>query len=190
MTKDLKYLTQYNTIGITGIIGCGKSFLAHYLCSLYEANIIEIDDIRRNMLWSSLSAESVNLRKALIKEFYIQDYDCQFFFDRESFTDFIFSDIQILKNFNSICQSYFKKTIKKNLLPNRLNCIVWVNLIEDNYVDMIEHIVYVDISHKRWSDFNKENLIIQKRLNFQLDCEKKKNLLDHLSVSYEVFYNE
>lgn len=184
-------LLNYHIIGITGIIGAGKSFLSHKLKSQYHANIIEIDDIRRDMLWQSLSQDSVNLRKELIKEFHITTYNKNYFFDRTNFTKKIFSSEIILQKFNSLCKPYFCTSIKERIKTNSLNCIVWVNLIEDYYVDLIEHLVFIDISEHQWLKYNQNNLTFMlERYNMQTEMIEKKKLLQQLSISYEVYSNE
>lgn len=190
MNKNFQHLNQYYIIGITGVIGSGKSFLSHYLKSYYQANIIEIDTIRRDMLWNSFSSQSVQLRKELTEEFCIEKYDSQYFFDRTSFTQFIFSNIHFLNKFNVICKPYFKEAIKNLLISERLNCVVWVNLIEDDYLDMIEYMIYVNISQDKWNQFNQGQKIVTERLNTQLDLVSKKTLLKNLPICYEVFENE
>lgn len=190
MNKNFQHLTQYDIIGITGVIGSGKTFLSNYLQSYYQANIIEIDTIRRDMLWSSLSQSSIQLRQELIQEFSIKDYNFQWFFDRTRFTQFIFSNIHLLNKFNAICQPYFKDSIRNQLIPEQLNCIVWVNLIEDNYLDMINYLVYVNISQDKWVQLNQEHILVKERIKTQLDLLSKLKLLKNLSIAYEVFENE
>lgn len=190
MNKNFQHLTQYHCVGITGVIGSGKTFLAQYLQSCYQANIIEIDDIRRNMLWISLSQQSIQLRKELIQAFSIEQYDSDFFFDRKNFTHFIFSDIALLSQFNSICQPYFKEVIKSQFLSQQLNCIIWVNLIEDNYLDMIDYMIFIDILQHKWELFNQQQILVKERFTMQLDFLSKKRLLNNLLIPYEVFNNE
>lgn len=190
MNKNFQHLTQYHIIGITGVIGSGKTFLSNYLQSYCQANIIEIDTIRRDMLWSSLSQSSIQLRQELIQEFSIEYYDFQLFFDRIRFTQLIFSNIHLLNKFNAICQPYFKDSIRNQLIPEQLNCIVWVNLIEDDYLDMIEYLIYVNISQDKWIQLNQDQIMVIERLHSQLDLISKRTLLENLPIFYEVFENE
>lgn len=184
-------LSQYHIIGITGIIGAGKSFVAEKIKRQYQANIIELDDIRRDMLWHSLTIEAVNLRKELIKEFSIKNYDNNYFFDRDSFTTFIFSNEDILKKFNLLCVSYFLDNIREKIVQHTLNCIVWVNLIEENYLPFIDYVIFVDISQEKWQKNNHNNLsLIQERYTKQTHVDNKKNLLNNLTLPYEVYHNE
>lgn len=184
-------LSQYKVVGITGIIGSGKTFLSELLKHSHKANIIEVDNIRRSMLWHSLSIDSINLRKDIIHQFSIDKYDENYFFDRSSFTQLIFSNVNILQKFNLLCRPYFYKNIKDNILDDVLNCIVWVNLIEDDYLDLIEHLLFIDISQQQWLTYNINNLdFISQRYNMQTDIINKKQLLTQLKISYEVYTNE
>lgn len=184
-------LSQYHIIGVTGIIGAGKSFVAERIKQQYDANIIELDDIRRDMLWYSLSPEAYNLRKSIIEKFSINSYDAHYFFDRENFTKFIFSDEYMLRQFNLLCVNYFLDNIRKKILPNKLNCVVWVNLIEENYLQLIDYLIFVDISEKQWLQNNQNNFsLIQQRYNKQTHSDNKKKLLNNLTTAYEVYHNE
>lgn len=182
---------KYKFIGITGVIGSGKSFVAQSLKDQYCANIIEIDDIRRDLLWNCLSPLAVSLRQELIRIFDIKAFDEDFFFDRSSFTDYIFSDSLLLKKFNLICFPYFKEEINHRFVSDKLNLLVWVNLIEDNYFTLVEHVILVHISETVWLERNLSHLKdMQARLKLQSNAEEKQLLLHSLLISHEVLNNE
>ena len=78
-------LQSNDFLGITGVIGSGKSFLAQNF-SIYEneiyinstnspISVFEIDDIRRELLWNSQSNLAIKLRKQLTKFFNIKNYN-------------------------------------------------------------------------------------------------------------------
>lgn len=181
---------HYNLLGITGIIGCGKSFVAIELKNKYNANVIEIDDIRRYFLWSLKTKEALSLRKELIDTFLIDNYNDEYFFNREIFTNFIFSDISILNKFNRICFPYFINEIKNKLIKDSFNILVWVNLIEDNYVQLTDYVLFIEVCNKRWKQYNSENIHgMKKRLDKQKSNLEKKLLLNNLSIPYEVYNN-
>lgn len=179
-------------IGITGVMGAGKSYFANNFSKYYpehkEINIIEIDEIRRKLLWKSNSSLAIDLRKKIISEFSILNYDEKFLFNREIFTNYIFSDKKILDKFNEICKDFFVKEIKNNYEKEKLNLLVWVNLIEEEYFKLVNSIIYVDINEVTWSKRNNE-LICKSRLDFQTDIKKKKELLKMLNINYKVFNN-
>lgn len=182
---------QYSFIGITGVIGSGKSFFANSLKNTYDANIIELDHIRRHLLWSSYSSLAISLRKKLIHMFNIDKYDAFFFFNREQFTNIIFSNIDILNEFNKICFPYFKEEINNHFIENKLNVLIWANLIEDDYHTFLEHVILITVSQETWTLRNALYLTsMQTRLSLQSSEEYKIKLLNSLSISYEVFINE
>jgi len=181
-------LNQFNVIGISGIIGSGKSYISNKIKEKYQANLIEIDDVRRFLLWQSMDELSCKLRED-INIYFNLDYD-NLMFHRKEFSDFIFSEKKKLDDFNLICVPYFKTYIQSILLPNQLNLITWVNLVEDNYIDLLDYIIFINISEKTWTKRNLSQLeMIIKRLNKQNTLEEKiKQLNDRLP--YEVYLNE
>lgn len=184
---------QHKFIGITGIIGSGKSFFVNSILKKYDPNIIEVDDIRRNLLWYSLSDLALNLRKTLINAFLITHYDENFFFDRTTFTHYIFSHASILARFNRICFPYFKKEIESLFIPDKLNLLVWVNLIEDNYYVLVDHIVLVVVTEKTWLErhsHTSDMKLIEERLKIHNTSNIKQQLLHTIAISHEVFINE
>lgn len=187
---DINKYYQYNVIGITGIIGSGKSFLSQLLKNECNANIIEIDDIRRELLWSSLSLLAVNLRKEIIKNCNIKIFDNNFFFNRESFTNYIFKDINTLHRFNDMCIPYFKEEIKNRIELDQINCIVWVNLIEESYLDLMNYLIILNISEEQWINNNKEDInLLLKRREKQNTFEDKIKMLNKYKIKFEVINN-
>ena len=181
-------LNQFNVICISGVIGSGKSFISDKIKEKYQANLIEIDDVRRYLLWKSTDNLAYELREKLNIYFKL-NYD-NLMFHRQEFSEFIFSEQKILDDFNLICVPYFKTYIQSILLPNQLNLITWVNLVEDNYIDLLDYIIFINISEKTWTKRNLSQLeMIIKRLNKQNTLEEKiKQLNDRLP--YEVYLNE
>lgn len=181
-------LNQFNVIGISGIIGSGKSYISNKIKEKYQANLIEIDDVRRYLLWKSTDNLAYELREQLNIYFKL-NYD-NLMFHRKEFSDFIFSEQNILDDFNLICVPYFKSYIQSQLLTNQLNLITWVNLVEDNYVDLLDYIIFVDVSEKTWKQrnfFDIDN--IKKRLDKQKSLNEKIQQLNN-RLPYEVFLNE
>lgn len=184
----MENLNQFHAVGISGIIGSGKSYVSQHLQKVYQANLIEIDDVRRFLLWQSTDELSCKLREEITIYFNL-DYD-NLMFHRQEFSDFIFSEKKILDDFNLICVPYFKTYVQSILLPNQLNLITWVNLIEDNYIDLLDYIVFINISENTWKQRNLYQLeMIIQRLNKQNTLEEKIKQLNH-RLPYEVYLNE
>lgn len=187
---DITKYNQYEVIGITGIIGSGKSFLSKRLEINNNANIIEIDEIRRNLLWYSLSLLAIDLRKEIIKQFNIGVFDNNYFFNRKKFTEYIFSDIENLKKFNQLCIPYFKEEIKNKIIENKLNCIVWVNLIEERYLELLEYLIILNITEEKWHNNNKKDIdLLLKRREKQNSFKSKITMLKCNNIKFEVINN-
>lgn len=181
-------------IGITGVMGAGKSYFAKNIFKGtpydYDINIIEIDDIRRDLLWESNQPLAKNLRQEIIKNFNILEYDECFLFDRVKFTQYIFSNEEILKKMNFLCKEFFIQEIKNKCKEDKINLLIWVNLIEENYLDIINSIIFIDINEALWIKRNKNNSLFDTRIKLQTNIESKKELLNNVNVHYEVFKNE
>lgn len=192
----MKQFNNNELIGITGTIGAGKSFLAQSFSLLYpqyenRINVIEIDNIRRNLLWESLSALALDLRLKLIKTFNISHYDKNLFFNRKDFTEYIFSHTDILQQFNQLCKPFFIQEINQLRKEDKVNLLVWVNLIEENYLPLLDFIIFVDVTEKTWLQRNLNDLeSLQTRIKFQTNYNEKIKLLETINIPYEVFYNE
>lgn len=187
----MKDLNRYNVIGITGSIGVGKSYIASKIEKEFNANIIEVDNIRRFFLWESLEKESLLLREKIINLYKIENVLENYFFDRNLFTEKIFKTKKELKKINKICTPFFKDYIKKQIIKNKLNCIIWSNLIEDNYLDLIEHILLIDISDNDWHKLNNKNIeLILRRKKVQSSINEKINYLKKVNKSFEIIKNE
>lgn len=181
-------------IGITGVMGAGKSYFAKNIFKGtpydYDINIIEIDDIRRDLLWESNQPLAKNLRQEIIKNFNILEYDECFLFDRVKFTQYIFSNEEILKKMNFLCKEFFIQEIKNKCKEDKINLLIWVNLIEENYLNIINSIIFIDINEALWIKRNKNNSLFDTRIKLQTNIESKKELLNNVNVHYEVFKNE
>lgn len=193
-------LQSNDFLGITGVIGSGKSFLAQNF-SIYEneiyinstnspISVFEIDDIRRELLWNSQSNLAIQLRKKLTKFFNIKNYNSEYFFDRIEFTNFIFSSKDILNEFNTVCKPFFIHYIHQNQLKNHINLIVWVNLIEDYYHlnFPFKHIIHTTISNKKWNKHNSS--ILSHRIKLQNNPYKKNKILKTSGIPYSIIYYE
>ncbi len=192
----MKQFNNNELIGITGTIGAGKSFLAQSFSLLYpqyenRINVIEIDNIRRNLLWESLNALALDLRLKLIKTFNISHYDKNLFFNRKNFTEYIFSHTDILQQFNQLCKPFFIQEINQLREEDKVNLLVWVNLIEENYLPLLDFLIFVDVTEKTWLQRNLNDLeLLQTRIKFQTNYNEKIKLLETINIPYEVFYNE
>ncbi len=190
----MKYKNN-DLIGITGIMGAGKSFFANSFDTIYneyknKINIIEIDDIRRNLLWKSKELNALKLRQEIINQFSI-GHDENLFFNRELFTGYLFSNIELINKFNKLCKPYFIEEIKSSMCENKVNFLIWVNLIEENYLGLLNHIVFIDVTEEKWLKRNSYNLeLFQLRLKFQNNSNIKKELLKNIKISYEVHLND
>lgn len=192
----MKQFNNNELIGITGTIGAGKSFLAQSFSHLYpqyenRINVIEIDNIRRNLLWESLNALALDLRLKLIKTFNISHYDKNLFFNRKDFTEYIFSHTDILQQFNQLCKPFFIQEINQLRKEDKVNLLVWVNIIEENYLPLLDFLIFVDVTEKTWLQRNLNDLeSLQTRIKFQNNYNEKIKLLETINIPYEVFYNE
>lgn len=192
----MKQFKNNELIGITGTIGAGKSYLANSFSVIYtqyedRINVIEIDDIRRNLLWSSTDPLALDFRETLIKSFRISEYDNELFFNRNLFTDYIFSHTDTLQKFNELCKPFFIEEVKNFKKEDKVNLLVWVNLIEDNYLPILDFLIFVDVTEKVWLQRNINDLeSLQKRIKFQTNYNEKIKLLESINLPYEVFYNE
>lgn len=125
------------TIGITGALGSGKSTLAHKIkTNNPHYHIIEVDDLRRYVLWESLEEEHLSLREQLCHAFHLP------VFDRVIFTDLIFSSIENLSLYRSIMTPVLKNMVQQHITQYNYCIVVWAYLIEEQYVDMV-NIVYL-----------------------------------------------
>ena len=187
-------------IGVTGIINSGKSFFSHNIQNYENKHytnshhcpflIFDIDVIRRELLWNSLSTLAIHLRKKIIHFFKIPHYDHQYFFNREEFTELLFSQLDTLNSFNLLAKPFFIEFIIQNQKDNHINIIEWVHLIEDQYyLDLpIKHIFYTSINQDKWLK-NTTDLILS-RAKYIHNEDTQLSLLEQSHLSFSIIKHE
>lgn len=163
---------MYN-FGITGDIASGKSYLSLLLKShLPRINIIEIDDIRRYILWYSVENEHIEIRKKLAILFEEKTYSNFFWINRITFTTKLFSHSSYLSLFSKIMTPLIQEYIKHHYFKqNSINVIVWVFLLEEHYDNLLNGEIILT-NFKSIKDNNLKNREkIQKEL-FQRNLNK------------------
>lgn len=163
---------MYN-FGITGDISSGKSHLSLLLKShLPFVNIIEIDDIRRYILWHSVEPTHISIRKELSTLFSEKTHSHFYWMNRETFTQKLFSSSYFLSLFSKKMTPIIKEYIKHHYFKkNTVNVIVWVFLLEENYNELLngEIILTQFNSQKNINVIHRQ--LVQKEL-FQRDLKR------------------
>ena len=172
---------------ITGAINSGKTYFANELQKRMDYQIIEVDDVRRHLLWDSTEKNHVLLREFLSDEFQISTSGNYKFLNREELTNKIFARPENLKQYSLIATPFIKEhilTIQKNK-----SFLVWVFILEENYDEMCDgKIIEVIDSNPIASDFLKQRDVIQKNALFkrkrEADIEYHRTNVDNFIRNY------
>ena len=146
-----------SVIGITGFLGVGKTFLANYIAKEKNAEIIEIDNLRRFFLWESDDANAIDLRIELACNFDLSFIGRNFILNREETTNLIFKNKDNFKTANKIIARYLKEHVKKIIKKDSNYILVWAYLVEDDYTALIDNLILVNVSEKIKIDRLKNN---------------------------------
>lgn len=174
-------------IGITGSLGSGKTFISK---KLFGNNFIEVDDVRRKLLWNSNDNNSIELRKLLIKELRLEIIDDNYNFNRILYTNVVFSSLENLELTNKIITPYIKDSIVKSEIKN----INWAYFIEDGYCDLIDCIYIVHTSKNTIKNRLIKSLqnyeYVKNRIDLEPSLESRIKYLINNNIKYEVIINE
>lgn len=150
-------------IGITGSIGCGKSYAVKIFKQICNQNkiqaiFIDVDDVRRNILKNeNIDKEKLNKKIYTSKE------------EMQKYKQFI----------NPKIKEYLINQINQN---DGFIFIEWALLVEDGFDDLVSNVIVIDckpdvqISRLENSDLSKEEIL--KRINLQLTNKEKINKLE------------
>lgn len=119
---------------ITGSINSGKSYFANEIKKRMNFQIIEVDDIRRHILWNSIDSEHVFLRKNLADLFSLPVIGMHALMNREIFTHKIFESPENLYNYSQVATPVIKNYINK--IQKNDSFLVWVYILEEGYDDL------------------------------------------------------
>lgn len=150
-----------NVYGVTGLMGAGKSSVARMLGSqIKDSNIIEIDDIRRELLWG-VSANQ-NLQEEISNQFglSVKNFESQ----RTKLSDRVFDNKENLKKYANTLFPYIAAEIEKQMNLFTHTLLVWAYLAEDGYLNYVNQTVFLVHTH---------NDIIKSRNKFDVDTEKR-----------------
>lgn len=167
-------------IGITGLMGSGKSTLSAKLKKLLNNNItvIDVDLFRRKLIKDK---SFIDILKREIKEL---------------------KDIKYLNKLiynNQKCMVIFKKELYKNLKNyiskiKGLVLIDWALIIDDGLTNWFDKIILVKCSKKiilqRLSNGDLSSLDVKKRLCLQFSFKEKLNILKKRNINYLIVKNE
>lgn len=154
--------------GITGLINTGKTTLANKLALILDYKIIEVDDVRREILWNSKDNKHVRLRKDLAEIFKLNTYSQYHWINRELFTKEIFKNPESLYNYSLIATPTIKEYI--NLKQEDNSFIVWVYLLEEGYDSFINGKIIEVVNI-----INDSNDLIKSRKIIQINSLFKRN---------------
>ena len=184
-------------VGITGEIGCGKSFIAETLCNYFnnfckedqhalginKMHNIDLDSIGHEVLEKAPEHVYENARLEIATRFgkYLLKKDGMI--DTPSLGKTIFGDPDAMKNFNRVMRGPMSLLLRRRLMS--LKGIVLINsalIAEENLSSMVNNDVIVvtatkEIQEERLRDRGYSNEVIRQRLSLQLSTDKKIEIL-------------
>lgn len=166
--------------GVTGALGSGKSSFS-LACKTYlksinkDITLIDLDDIRREALWWSTKEHHIQLRKDLSQIFCLTTNTDFFWFDREVFTNIIFSHADSLALYSQIATPFLKYDVEQKIKEGKETvAIIWTYLLEENYDSLINSSVVI-------IECNEEN--ITKRLLKNNEHSSNELSINELSIN-------
>lgn len=197
------YRNTYDTRiwGIAGALGSGKTTLAKSLPQYFSnpIQVIEIDDVRRYILWFSVEKEHIELREKLGRVFNVKTVGDEHWLNRETFTHLIFSSSKLLSSFSKIMTPFIKNHIDRMLSENKDHqdvFLVWNYLIEESYTDFVnQFIILIDtktdiiLDRLEKEQDNAFNTISQ-RLALQPSIESRIHTLKENNIPFVIFNND
>lgn len=193
--------------GVTGNLGSGKSSFSlafkTYLKSINkDITVIELDDIRREALWWSTKEHHVQLRKDLAQIFCLTTNTDFYWFDRETFTNVIFSNRDSLALYSQIATPFLKYDVEQKIKDSKENvAITWTYLLEENYENFINtSIIILECNEENITkrlvkhNENSNNELSIKELNqrriLESDHHKRIQLAEEKNIQYIIFNND
>ena len=183
-------ISGQNIIGITGNIGCGKSFVGAELVKYasqknQEAHNIEMDDIGKKILEDTTSPLGSRINDEVLKEFSHEDCvyrDGPFIvLDRKKLGDIVFNDQNKLKKLNEILHEPILNELRKQIYGKRGLIFINAALIAEAGLSYIcNNNVIIVHSDCQMEALEKRGLTadqIQSRLNCQYTNEKKGDVI-------------
>lgn len=143
---------------ITGAINSGKSYFAREVKRRLNCQIIEVDDIRRHILWVSEKKEHIELREKLGDYFSLPTLGESHKLNREIFTHKIFENAENLYNYSLIATPVIQKYIEN--IQEENSFLVWVFILEEEYNKLCNGLVIDIISPTKIND----NFLFQRSL--------------------------
>lgn len=149
--------------GITGKINVGKSFFASQIKKIMQYQVIEVDDIRRHILWTSVKKEHIEMRQSLANFFGMIVSSDECWLNQEILTTKIFSNSENLYAYSSIATPLIKKYVEN--IQEKNSFLVWALLLEEGYDSLCDgKIIEVIDTTNRGHD----NDVIKMRLERQV----------------------
>ena len=127
-------------IGITGGVGAGKSTVLGFLQNEYDAELIILDDISRNMSEPGGGCfEAVG--KLFGKDIVLPDGS----YDRKKIADIVFNDKKLLSELNSVIHPAVRQEVLKRIASseNRIIVIESAILFETGYDELCDEVWYI-----------------------------------------------
>ncbi len=165
-------------IGITGNLGSGKSTFAKQLFLQNQHMILEMDDVRRDILWNIHSNENILFRKKISEDLNISLRDE--ILDRQELEHYIFSSSQNRAQFNS----YFYPIISDIIQTHDDIIFCWTYLLEENYLRLLEHVFILKNRKLEFNDF------ISNRQKIETTLENKIKILENNIIPFTVLENK
>lgn len=150
--------------GITGRISVGKSFFASQLKRWMHCQIIEVDDIRRHILWKSVQKEHVEMRQSLSNFFGLKLMSDECWLNQEILTTKIFQSPENLCAYSAIATPVIKKYIEN--IQDKDSFLVWALLLEEGY-DSLCNGKIIEVVDK--TNRNQANEFLRTRLESQIN---------------------
>ncbi len=184
---------------VTGNIWVGKTYLCEKLTYLVREkkgihknnklqklslHLLNIDEIRRNILMYSQDKEDISIRKELVKKLNIQEYGEDYSINGAVLGDIIF--------FDKLKMDIYKEIINPRLIymleteieeVEGIILLEWAMLVEDNMLDLVENNVIVvncndDRKQERMKGTDLPEDQLQRRIDMQTSYDKLVEIIE------------
>lgn len=175
------------TIGITGNISSGKTFACRQFQKIaaeqkMEFHLLEVDQIRRDILYFSKDKTYAGLRKKLIKKLELKS-DKDFSIHGEILGNKIFFDKEAMNFYRKTINPVILTNLKKKLNPlSGIILIEWAMLVEDGLLPVINDAVVMftcrdQVRKNRLIDTDLPPSQLSRRLAYQGSESAKKKVI-------------